>query len=53
MKTDDLLIILREMYWKDVLLTGGEYGYNKNWANTSFRVVPIVRGLRDHEGLSR
>lgn len=30
MKTDDLVIIQREKYWKDVLLTRGEYGYNKN-----------------------
>ena len=30
MKTDDLVIIQREKYWKDVLLTRSEYGYNKN-----------------------
>ena len=30
MKTDDNVIIQREKYWKDVLLTRGEYGYNKN-----------------------
>lgn len=30
MKTDDDAIIQREQYWKDVLLTRGDYGYNKN-----------------------
>ena len=30
MKTDDAAIIERESYWKDVLLTRGEFGYNKN-----------------------
>lgn len=30
MKTDDNVIIQREQYWKSVLLTRGEYGYNKN-----------------------
>jgi len=30
MKTDDDVIIQREKYWKDVLLTRGDYGYNKN-----------------------
>jgi hypothetical protein len=30
MKTDDLVIIQRERYWKDVLLTREPYGYNKN-----------------------
>jgi len=30
MKTDDLVIIQREKYWKDVLLTREPYGYNKN-----------------------
>lgn len=30
MKTDDKTIIERESYWKEVLLTRGEYGYNKN-----------------------
>src|SRR5437870_2559976 len=30
MKTDDLVIIQRERYWKDVLLTRERYGYNKN-----------------------
>ena len=30
MKTDDNVIIQREKYWKDILLTRGEYGYNKN-----------------------
>ncbi len=29
-KTDDSLIIERECYWKSVLLTRGDYGYNKN-----------------------
>jgi hypothetical protein len=29
-KTDDNLIIQREMYWKQVLLSRGQYGYNKN-----------------------
>ena len=30
MKTDDKIIIERESYWKEVLLTRGEFGYNKN-----------------------
>lgn len=30
MKTDDKIIIERETYWKEVLLTRGEFGYNKN-----------------------
>ncbi len=30
MKIDDQSIIEREAYWKNVLLTRGEYGYNKN-----------------------
>ena len=30
MKTDDLVVIHREKYWKDVLLTRGVYGYNRN-----------------------
>lgn len=30
MKTDDQLIIDRESYWKEVMLSRGEYGYNKN-----------------------
>jgi hypothetical protein len=30
MKVDDQSIIEREAYWKNVLLTRGEYGYNKN-----------------------
>lgn len=30
MKTDDKIIIERETYWKDVLLSRGEFGYNKN-----------------------
>jgi len=30
MKTDDETIIYRESFWKDVLLTRGEFGYNKN-----------------------
>lgn len=30
MKTDDNTIIERERYWKEVLLTRGEFGYNKN-----------------------
>jgi len=30
MKTDDDVIIQREQYWKGVLLTRGDYGYNKN-----------------------
>jgi len=29
-KTDDKIIIEREKYWKEVLLTRGPYGYNKN-----------------------
>jgi len=30
MKTDDKAIFQREQYWKKVLLTRGEYGYNQN-----------------------
>lgn len=30
MKTDDKIIIERENYWKKVLLSRGEFGYNKN-----------------------
>lgn len=30
MKTDDKAIIERESYWKEVMLSRGEYGYNKN-----------------------
>lgn len=30
MKTDDDTIINRESYWKEVLLTRGDFGYNKN-----------------------
>ena len=30
MKTDDSAIIARENYWKEVLLSRGDYGYNKN-----------------------
>ena len=30
MKTDDKVVIQREQYWKEVLLTRGDYGYNKN-----------------------
>mgnify|MGYP000203402939 CR=1 FL=1 len=30
MRTDDNVIIQREQYWKDVLLTRGPYGYNRN-----------------------
>ncbi len=30
MKADDDTIIKRENYWKEVLLTRGQYGYNKN-----------------------
>ena len=30
MKTDDDTIIHRENYWKEVLLTRGDFGYNKN-----------------------
>lgn len=30
MKTDDQVIIDRETYWKDALLSRGEFGYNKN-----------------------
>jgi len=30
MKTDDHIIIKRESFWKEVLLTRGAYGYNKN-----------------------
>jgi hypothetical protein len=30
MKTDDKTIFERESYWKEVLLTRGNFGYNKN-----------------------
>ncbi len=30
MKTDDKVIIKRENYWKNVLLSVGQFGYNKN-----------------------
>ena len=30
MKADDKTIVEREKYWKEVLLTKGQYGYNKN-----------------------
>jgi len=30
MKTDDYIIMERESYWKEVLLSRGQYGYNKN-----------------------
>lgn len=30
MKTDNEFIIARECFWKDVLLSKGEFGYNKN-----------------------
>ncbi|WP_244191168.1 GIY-YIG nuclease family protein [Prosthecochloris sp. ZM] len=30
MKTDDQAVIAREQYWKQVLLSRGQYGYNKN-----------------------
>jgi hypothetical protein len=30
MKTDDSIIIHRESYWKECLLSRGDYGYNKN-----------------------
>jgi hypothetical protein len=30
MKVDDKVIIEREIYWKEVLLSRGEFGYNKN-----------------------
>jgi hypothetical protein len=30
MKTDDLVVIERETYWKNVLMTRAPYGYNKN-----------------------
>lgn len=30
MKTDDDTIINRESFWKEVLLTRGNFGYNKN-----------------------
>lgn len=30
MKTDDSAIINRESFWKEVLLSRGDYGYNKN-----------------------
>lgn len=29
-KTDDQIIIGREQYWKQILLSRGQYGYNKN-----------------------
>jgi len=30
MKTDDNEIIGRESFWKEVLLTRGQFGYNRN-----------------------
>jgi hypothetical protein len=30
MRTDDNIVIEREQYWKRVLLSRGDYGYNKN-----------------------
>ena len=30
MKTDDKIIIERESYWKEALLSRGQFGYNKN-----------------------
>ncbi len=30
MKTDDIDVIARELYWKKVFLSRGEFGYNKN-----------------------
>jgi hypothetical protein len=30
MKTDDSVVIEREKYWKSVLLSRGEFGYNGN-----------------------
>ena len=30
MKTDDETIINRESFWKEVLLTRGQFGYNNN-----------------------
>ena len=30
MKTDDKIIIEKESYWKEVLLSRGKFGYNKN-----------------------
>lgn len=30
MRADDSIIIARESYWKEVLLSRGEFGYNKN-----------------------
>jgi hypothetical protein len=30
MKADDLFVIRRESYWKDVLLSRSKYGYNAN-----------------------
>jgi len=30
MKTDDESVVWRESFWKEALLTRGEYGYNKN-----------------------
>jgi len=30
MKTDDKIIIERESYWKEVFLSRGKFGYNKN-----------------------
>jgi hypothetical protein len=29
-KTDDDDVVARESYWKEVFLSRGEYGYNKN-----------------------
>ena len=29
-RTDDRVIIERENYWKEVLLSRGEFGYNRN-----------------------
>ena len=29
-KTDDNVIIKRERYWKEALMSRGEFGYNKN-----------------------
>ncbi len=30
MKTDENTVIRREKYWKQILLSQGKYGYNKN-----------------------
>jgi hypothetical protein len=30
MKVDDKVIIERESYWKEVFLSRGQFGYNKN-----------------------